>query len=166
MWADIAEHFQRTPAQLAVARTLLTHGFRVAEGRVYSGDVEISDAAIARAADVDRRVVASTVETIVDEPDLRAVFANLRPVAHLKEVAPEMGWSSLEIIVRDAREPGILADVTSIIAGARISIRQAIADDPDLVEDARLFVVTESQVPMELIPEIKAVDGVESVVIH
>lgn len=166
MWSDIAEHFQRTPAQLAVARTLLTHGFRIADGRVLSGDVEISDAAIARAAGVDRRVVATTVETIADEPELRRVFANLRPVAHLKDVAPEMGWSSLEIVVDDAREPGLLAQITEIIAEESISIRQAIADDPDLVEDARLFVVTESQVPMRLIPEIKGIDGVRSVVIH
>lgn len=166
MWSDIAEHFERTPAQLAVARTLLTHGFRVEDGRVHAGDVEISDAAIARAADVDRRVVASTVETIAGEPKLRRVFANLRPVAHLKDVAPEMGWSSLEIIVEDARAPGILAQITEIIAEESISIRQAIADDPDLVEDARLLVVTGSQVPMSLIPEMKEVAGVRSVVIH
>lgn len=166
MWADIAEHFQRTPAQLEVARTLLTHGFRVEEGQVYSGEVEISDAAIARAAGVDRRVVASTVETIAGEPQLQRVFANLRPVAHLKDVAPEMGWSSLEILVEDARQPGLLAQITEIIADESISIRQAIADDPDLVEDARLFVVTGSQVPMRLIPDIKEIDGVRSVVIH
>lgn len=166
MWGVVAEHFDRYPAQLKVARTLVTHGLRIEEGRVYCGEVEVTDSAIARAAGVDRRVVSSTVETIRDHAHLEEIFAAFRPTAHLKDVAPVMDWSSLEIVVDDASRPGILAAVSRIISEEGISIRQAIADDPDLVEDARLFVVTESPVPMELIPEMKDVEGVRSIIIH
>lgn len=166
MWGVIARRFERYPAQLKVARLLVTYGLRIRDGRVHCGDIEVTDSAIARAADVDRRVVSSTVETIGEDPELDRLFSRLKPTAHLMEVAPVMGWSSLEILVEDAREPGILAAVSRIISNEGISIRQAVADDPDLVEDARLFVVTESPVPMTVIPKMKELDGVNGIIIH
>ena len=95
-------------------------------GRVYSGDVEVADVALARAADVDRRIVRAAVETIDSEEELRKVFSALMPTAMLKNVAPVMGWSCIEIIPSDAHSPGILADVTGVIAQAGISVRQAL----------------------------------------
>lgn len=166
MWGAIAERFARYPAQLKVARVLVRHGLCVKDGGVRCGDIEVADTAIARAAGVDRRVVASTVETIRSDPDLEHVFARFHPTAHLKDAAPAMGWSSLEVLVDDPHAVGILASISRIIAREGISIRQAIADDPELTEDARLYVVTESPVPMRLIPWMRAVDGVHGIIIH
>ena len=56
-----------------------------------------------------------------------------------------MRWVVIEIVPSDAREPGILAHVAQVIAARGISIRQAIVDDPDLVEEPRLYVITESK---------------------
>lgn len=166
MWGAIAEHFDRYPAQLKVARVLVRHGLSIKDGRVHCGDIEVADSAIARAAGVDRRVVSSTVETIHAEPSLERIFSRFQPTAHLKDVAPVMGWSSLEILVDDPSQVGILAEISRIIAGEGISIRQAVADDPELTEDARFFVVTESPVPMSVIPTMREVEGVHSIIIH
>jgi predicted regulator of amino acid metabolism with ACT domain len=166
MWFSLSKYFGRYPSQGKVAKLLLTNGLRVKEGRVYSGDVEIGDLAIARAVNVDRRIVRSAVETIEKEEELRMVFAALLPTTMLKEVAPVMGWSCIEIIPTDAHVPGILADVTGVIAEAGISVRQALVDDPELSEEPRLYVITESEVPPELIPRIKNCRGVKSILIH
>ena len=88
------------------------------------------------------------------------------PTAMLKNVAPVMGWSCIEIIPSDAHSPGILADVTGVIAQAGISVRQALVDDPELSEEPRLYIITESMVPPELIPMIKTCRGVKSILIH
>jgi len=133
---------------------------------VFCGEVEIADAAIARAAGVDRRIVRSAVETIESNDELLKVYSRLRPTALFREVAPAMGWSAIEIIPVDAQMPGILADVAGVISSAGISIRQAIVDDPELSEEPRLYVITESPVPPELIPAIKNCRGVRSILIH
>ena len=70
MWETLTRYFQRYPAQSRVAQKLLTHGFAVREDGVYSGDVAISDTALARACKVDRRIINATVETIRREPVL------------------------------------------------------------------------------------------------
>jgi predicted regulator of amino acid metabolism with ACT domain len=166
MWYSLSKYFGRYPSQGRVARLLLTNGLRVKEGRVYSGDVEIGDMALARAAKVDRRIVRSAVETIESHEELRQVFSAILPTAMLKEVAPVMGWSCIEIIPTDAHVPGILADVTGVIAEEGITVRQALVDDPELFEEPRLYVITESEVPPELIPRIKTCRGVKSILIH
>jgi hypothetical protein len=77
-----------------------------------------------------------------------------------------MGWGVLEIIPDDVSRPGILAEITKMIAGANISIRQVIADDPDMVANPRAFIITERPIPGGLLPNVKAVKGVKGVVIY
>lgn len=145
---------------------LLENGLRVSSGSVYCGDIHLADSAIGRAAGVDRRIVRATVETIESSEELLSVFSRLRPTALLKDVAPVMGWGAIEILPNNAQTVGIIADVTGVIAKAGISIRQATVHDPELSAEPRLYVITESPVPPEIIPEIKACRGVKSILIH
>lgn len=165
MWNVLIDYFSRYPAQEKIARTMIRLGLCIRDGEVYCGEIKIADSALARAAGVDRRIVAATVETIGQQPELARVFSRFRPTVHMKEVAPAMGWGVLEIDA-DAGSPGILAGVTSAIAQEGISIRQAIVDDPEFVESPRLFVVTEREVPPELIPDLQRVPGVRSVTVY
>jgi predicted regulator of amino acid metabolism with ACT domain len=166
MWSSLSKHFGRYPSQGRVARMLLELGLRVRNGEIYCGEIKLADSAVGRAAGVDRRIVRATVETIQASEELAAVFGRLAPTALLRDVAPVMGWSAIEIIPTNASTPGIIADVTGVIAKAGISIRQAIVSDPDLSSEPRLYVITSAEVPPELIPEIRACRGVRSVVIH
>lgn len=166
MWARFKSAFKGFPAQEKVAQLMVTTGLRVHEGRVYAGEIRISDTAMARAAGVDRRVVTATVRTIEKSPDLHAFFDRLRPTCNLRDVAPLMQWGAIEIVPTNASKPGILAAVAAIIAEAGISVRQVIMDDPEVVDDPHGFIVTEAPVPERLLPRIKQVDGVKSVVLH
>lgn len=165
MWDLLTEFFERYPAQSRVARLLLDEGFSVREGDVWAGSVGLTDTAIARAADVDRRVVRSTVETIEENTELSKVFSKLEPTCHLRHVAPELGWGVLEIVPTDASKPGILAGVADVIAENGISIRQAIVDDPEMSEEPRLYIITERSIPSRILPKIQEVGGVQEVVI-
>ena len=166
MWSSLSKYFGRFPSQGKVARLLLENGLRVSEGNVYCGDIKLADSAVGRAAGVDRRIVRATVETIEGSTELFKVYSKLLPTVMLKDVAPVMGWTAIEIIPVNAQMPGILADVAGIIAKAGISIRQAIVDDPELSAEPRLYVITGAPVPPDLIPEIKACKGVKSILIH
>lgn len=165
MWETLTRFFERFPAQSLVAQTLLQQGLRVGNDGVYSGDVAISDTALSRACGVDRRIIRATVDTIRKEPDLWQVYSRLQPTCLLRDAAPALHWGVIEIVPSDAREPGILAHVAGVIARRGISIRQAIVDDPDLVAEPRLYVITEAPVPLEVIGEIREGKGVKSVVI-
>ena len=166
MWLLLSEYFGRYPSQGKVARLLISLGLNVKNCRVHCGDIEIADIALARAAGVDRRIVRSTIETIEAEKALHDVFAALHSTAMLRDVAPVLGWSCIEIVPTDAHSSGILAEIMGVIAEGGISVRQALVDDPLLMEEPRLFIITESTVPPEILPRIKACRGVKSIVLH
>ena len=166
MWGKIAKYFNRYPKRRKLAQKLLEYGLKVSDNKIYCGEIELSDSKIARAFDVDRRIIADTIKTINDEKDLQKVFFQLKPTCHLKDVATEMNWGVIEIIPEDPSTPGILADVAKVVADAKISIRQAIVDDFEFSEEPRLFIVTEKQIPGSLIPKIRKAKGVKALLFY
>lgn len=164
MWHDISFYFDQFPKRKKVAQKMLELGLRVHNHNVYCGSIELSDSKIARALSLDRRAVKATIETINNEPKLVKIFSKLKPTCHLRDMAGEMGWDVIEIIPKNASEPGILAKVATIIAEEGISIRQAIVDDFEMNEEPHLFVVIEKRIPPQIIPKIKNISSVKSVI--
>ena len=158
--------FDKYPAQGKVAQKMLEYGIGVKEGSPFCGEVKISFSALAKACGSDRRIVTSTIETIESSELLSGIFSNVQPTCSYKNVAPIMNWGVLEIVPEDVNRPGIISAVTGILAKKGINIRQVIADDPDVAEQPRAFIVTESQIPGALLQKIKAVPGVSAVVIY
>ncbi len=115
---------------------------------------------------MDRRVVDMTVKRIQEEPLLKKVFGNIRSIAFLVDVAPLLGLSVVIIHPMDARERGILSDVAMEIAKRGFSIRQAVSDDPYLTDDPKLTIITDKNIPGELIEEIGKLKSVKGVQIH
>lgn len=165
MWQVLIDHFRRYPAQERVVRLLIQHGLRIHDNKVHAGTIEIADTALARAANVDRRIVRSTVETILKDPRLAEVFQKFLPTLDLKDVGPGLGCGVIEIIPTNASQPGILAGVSKVIADGGLSIRQSIVEDPAFTDEARLYVVTEERIPGHLVPSLQAVEGVKGVTV-
>ena len=166
MWDRLRPHFKGFPAQEKVAQLMVIHGLRVNGTGVYCGAIALADSSLARAAGVDRRVVTATVQTVQRTPELLEFFSRLIPTCHLKDIAGLMNWGAIEILPDNAAKPGILAGVASVIAEAGVSIRQVIVDDPEIADDPRGFIITDSPVPERLLPRIRAVSGVKGVVLH
>ena len=166
MWKNLAKHFKGYPKRRQIAQKMLEYGLKIKDSKIYCGEIELSDSKIARALDVDRRAIAATITTILQHPELTKIFSQLRPTCHLKDIAPTMNWGVIEIIPLDPSMPGILAEIATLIANNKISIRQAIVDDFELYEAPRLFIVTETPVPGPLIPKIKNARGVKAVLIY
>lgn len=166
MWQVLIDHFRRYPAQERIVRLMIKHGLHIEGDKVHAGTVEVADTSLGRAANVDRRIVRSTVETILADERLRQVFTRFRPTLHLKEVAPMLGCGVIEVIPEDAGRPGILAGVSGLIARAGMNIRQAIVEDPDFMDEPRLFVVTDQRVHGDLIPQLQDVPGVRGVTVY
>jgi uncharacterized protein len=167
MWDRIKHKFEKFPARMVVASKIVELGLRVGKDRkIYCGDVEVSDVALARGTGVDRRSIRATVNVIIADPELAGIFNNLFPAgALLKNVAGDLGFGVVEIEAQ-AGDPGILARATYLISQENISIRQAHASDPELEENPRLTIITEKPIKGELIQEFLRIPGVKRVSIY
>jgi hypothetical protein len=65
--------------------------------------------------------------------------------------------------VADADEPGIVAQITTLIADRDIPIRQTISDDPEFTDDPKLYIITDEPLPGDLINRIVALPFVRKV---
>jgi len=160
----IMEKFADSPSQQAVIRLVLERGFSVNdEGRVVSGGIEIPNTGIAREVGVDRRVVDATTDAILADDQLRRIFQNISAIPSLMDLAPVLDLTALAITVRDAEETGIVAAVTGAIADRGISIRQTISEDPEFTDEPKLYVITDGEIPGDLLTEIRAMEFVHKI---
>lgn len=166
MWKMLEAHFRDAPAKLKVLRTFVELGLRVEEdGKVYLGDVEVPDSKIARAVGVDRRVVREAVKSILGDASLKRIFKGLKPAgAMLRDVASLLGYGVVEIRAKP-EAVGIIAEATALIAKEGISIRQIIAEDPELYPDPKLTIITDKPLPGDIIPKFLKIPTVKQVAI-
>lgn len=161
MFDEIMEKFEGSPSQQAVIRLLLERGFSVNdEGRVVSGGIEIPNTQIAREIGVDRRVVDSTTDAILDDEELRRIFQNISQIPSLMDLAPVLDLSTLTVAVTDAGRKGIVAAVTGLLAENGISIRQTVSEDPEFTDEPRLYIVTDEPIPGDVLNELRELEFV------
>ena len=164
MFDEIVGKFEGSPGRQSVVRLLLERGFSVNEdGRVVSGGIEIPDTGIAREAGVDRRVVDATTTAIREDGELRRVFANISSVPSLMDLAPVLDLTVLTVEVGDPDASGIVADITGMLAEADRSLRQVLSDDPEFADEPKLYLITDEELPGDLLVSIRELEYVRSV---
>ncbi|MFB6087965.1 MAG: amino acid-binding protein, partial [Haloarculaceae archaeon] len=77
-------------------------------------------------------------------------------VPSLMDLAPVLDLNVLTFVPTDADQPGIVAAVTSMIADRDISIRQTISEDPEFTDQPKLYVITDGEIPGDLINDIRS----------
>lgn len=148
-------------------KLLFERGFQVnEEGKVTSGSIEIAHTQLAKEAGVDRRVVDATTKTIISDELLSRIFRNVHSIPFLRDVAPSLGLGVIIIIPEDAADVGILAEVAGLISRSKVSIRQAVSDDPYLTDNPRLTIITDKKVPGEIVDKILELPSVKGVSIY
>jgi predicted regulator of amino acid metabolism with ACT domain len=163
MWRQISERLKEYPGRLRVARALVELGLSVRDGRVFCGEIEQSELKVARAVGVDRRTVRETAEFIESDSVLRSVFKGLKPAGpFLPNVARFLGYRVIEIYA-DPHAVGIVTEAASLISQEGISIRQAVADDPDLTPEPKLTLVVEREPSGDAIQKMLKIRGVTKV---
>ncbi|MDA4125166.1 MAG: amino acid-binding protein [Thaumarchaeota archaeon] len=163
MWPRIKEQFSRQVVRPDVVRKMIECGMRVSEDdKIYVGDVEVDYSAVARAVDVDRRVVKQTAQQIHRNRYLYSIFSRTRPMgASLVDLVSVLGYSAL-IIEADPKSPGVMAGVAEILSRHGMVVRQAIAEDPEMVPDAKMTLVIEGQLSGRALEELNALKTVKS----
>jgi len=161
MWRQISERLEEYPGRQKVARAFVELGLSIKEGnKIYCGGIELSDVKIARHLHVDRRTVRDTAQLISSDPVLNSVFEKLRPAGpFLADVAKFLGYSVIEIYA-DPHTVGIVAQAASLIAQENIAIRQAVADDPDLIPEPKLTLVVEKEPTGTILQKMLKIPGV------
>ena len=169
---EILQYFKNNEAQLRVAMTLLMRGLSVkpAPGRkaprIYLGDIPVPFRSVARACGVDWRTVRETVRRIVENPRLGEFFEKLENAGpFFRGVTKLLNYRCIVIeTVRD--QPGILAYVSSLLAEKNINILQVIAEHPLIVDNPRLFVIIQDEVPSDFVPRVLQHPAIRSVTVY
>jgi len=152
MFDEIMEKFEGSPSQQAVIRLLLERGFSVNDdGRVVSGGIEIPNTGIAREIGVDRRVVDSTTDVILDDPELRRIFQNISQVPSLMDLAPVLDLTVLSVAVDDAERGGDRRPGHGNARGQRHLDPPDHQRDPEFTDEPRLYLITDETLPGEVI---------------
>ena len=167
MWEKLDEKFDKYPARMKVAKKMIELGLSLnKDGKIYCGNLKISDKSLATAADVDRRAIRSTINIIQNDPELYNLFSNIMPAGTLlKNIAKSLNLGVIEIEVTSENE-NILSAVTKIISDKKINIRQAYAEDIEIEEYPHLTIITNEIVPGETINEFLKIKGVNRVSIY
>jgi hypothetical protein len=167
MWEKVNEKFKKYPARLRVAEKMIELGLSLNDdGKIYCGNLKISDKALATSAEVDRRAIKSTIEVIQEDEELYNLFSNIIPAGTLlKNIAKNLKLGVIEIEVGSESE-GILARTTDLISKKGISIRQAYAEDTELQSNPILTIITTEPVKGDLINEFLKIKGVTRVSIY
>jgi len=167
MWKKVSDRLRDYPERFAVARVLVENGLSIRDSKIWCNEILISAFSISKAAKVDRRTVIYAIKMIEDDDDLREIFKSIRPSgSSLKETARYLDFGVVEITPTDPKIPGILASSASLISERNISIRQAIVDDPELLPEPKLTLITEKKVPGDIIPKFLEIKGVSKVSIY
>ncbi|MBN2231139.1 MAG: amino acid-binding protein [Candidatus Thorarchaeota archaeon] len=167
MWRRIVDFFKDSPQRLIVAQAIVRHGFSVdGPGEIKCGDIRIPLKSLGNALNIDRRTVRATTEDICSNKDLCAFFKELRPAGpSLEGVRRVLGYGVVTILVESPENPGILSEVTSMIAGYGIPIRQVLAEDVAIYEEPCLKVITQNPLPGRVIETLASIKGVRKVII-
>jgi predicted regulator of amino acid metabolism with ACT domain len=167
MWEIISDKFRDSPRRLEVAQAIIRHGFKIeAPGIISCKSVRIPLKSIGDALGIDRRTVRATTEDICRDDRLFSFFSKLLPAGpSLEKVAKEMGYGVITIFVAAPENPGIISEVTSIIAGYGIAIRQVLAEDVAIYREPCLKVLTEGPLPGSAIEILTSITGVNRVII-
>lgn len=167
MWSQIQSMMEGHPERLKVVRILLENGLGLRGDSVYLNDIEVPVVRIAKSAGVDRRTVDETIRMVETNPDLKALFSNLRSAGlSLRGVAKQLGLGVVEIAVEDPHKPGIIAGASQLFSELGISIRQALVDDPELAPEPKLVLIGDKAVPGEIIPKLLKIQGVTRVSVY
>jgi len=161
------QYFEGFPSQLSVANFFLRNGISVRDDNAYVGEVKQSDSALARAIQVDRRVVRSTIERIMKYPELSNLFSKIGCIADLTDAASLLGCSALEIVPTDDSRPGTMAGIMTILSSAGINVRQAVVSSSRTgFGETHLMITVDGGIPGNIISAVREADGVAQVVIR
>ena len=160
MWKVVEKKFEHYPAQMKVATKMINLGLKTDEsGNIYCSDLKIGYKSLAEAAEVDRRAIKSTIDTIMNDKELSLIFKNIEPAgSSLKKIAKNIGLNAIEIVVGSESE-GILSKIADLFVKEGINIRQAYAKD-DKLANPTLTIIADGKVPPEILDNILKIDGV------
>lgn len=169
---EIEKRFKSSRAKARVAVELLRHGLSVKETpgweapRVFLNNIEVPYKSVAEACGVDWRTVKETLLDISRDPFLRELYARLESAGpFLRGVAKLLRYRCIVVeTVKD--QPGILAYVASLLAEKNINILQVVAEHPLLVENPKLYVIIENEVPGDFVPRALQHPAIKSVTVY
>jgi predicted regulator of amino acid metabolism with ACT domain len=166
MWQNVRRQFpeRRNTVRPEIVRKMIECGMRVSkDDKIFVRDVEVDYTAVAKAVGADRRVVKETVRQIRTDPYLFSIFSKTKPLGtSMVEFVAQLGYTAI-VIEADAESSGIMAGVAEILSRHGMVVRQALADDPEMVPDAKMTLVIAGPLTGQAMEELNGLKSVRSI---
>jgi len=166
VWQNVLRQFpdRRNTVRPEIVRKIIECGMKVSEDdKIFVADVEVDYTAVAKAVGVDRRVVKDTVKQIRMDPYLYSIFSKTRPLGtSIVEFVAQLGYTAI-VIEADPKSPGVMAGVAEILSRHGMVVRQALADDPEMVPDAKMTLVIAGPLTGQAMEELNGLKSVSSI---
>ena len=164
MWGNIRKQFERQVVRPEIVRKMIECGMRVSDDeKIFVDDVEVDYTAVANALDVDRRVVKQTARQIRQNRYLYSLFSKTKPLGtSLVDVVSQLGYTAV-VIEADPKSPGVMAGAAEILSRHGMVVRQAVAEDPEMVPDAKMTLVIEGQLSGDAMEALNGLKVVRSI---
>lgn len=134
--------------------------------RIYLGDMPVPYRSVARACSVDWRTVRETARKIVENPRLKEFFEKLENAGpFFRGVTKLLGYRCI-VVETYQDQPGILAYVSGLLAERSINILQVIAEHPLIVDNPRLYIIIQNEVPSDFVPRVLQHPAIKSVTVY
>jgi uncharacterized protein len=163
MWPNVRKQFERQVVRPDIVRKMIECGMRVSDDeKIFIDDVEVGYSAVARAVGVDRRVVKQTARQIRGNRYLYSLFSMTRPLGtSLVNLVSQLGYTAV-VIEADPKSSGVMAGVAEILSRHGMVVRQAVAEDPEMVAEAKMTLVVEGQLTGQAMEELRRLKLISS----
>ncbi|WP_010479981.1 hypothetical protein [Thermococcus zilligii] len=165
MMLILEEYFKDYPARRKVVEFLFENGLSVKNGKIYLRNVEVPVSELARVIGVNRKIIYHTIEYIENTYPLRLIFERLNPLPSLTEVAPLMGWEVLEIELEKDAYLKASSEVFRLLHENNIPVIEVFSRNLR-EEPAKLYIVIDGTIPVEVFVKIKDIQGFRKLIIH
>ena len=145
-----------------ILRKMMECGMRVSGGSIFVDNVVIADHALARALNIDRRVVKWTIEQVEKSKFLSSILSKTRPLGtSLADIAPQLGYIALVVEITGAPIP--ITDVIDILVRNGMEIKQILADSADITPHPKITAVAAGQLTDRTFGEIISLKQVKGI---
>ncbi|ASJ01340.1 regulator of amino acid metabolism, contains ACT domain protein [Thermococcus gorgonarius] len=165
MMLILEEYFKNYPARRKVAEFLFENGLSVKNGKIYLQNVEIPISELARVIGVNRKIIYHTIDYIEKTYPLKLIFERLNPLPSLIDVAPLMGWEVLEIELEKNAYLKASSEVFRLLHENNIAVMETFSRNLR-EEPAKLYIVIDGTLPVEVFVKIKDIPGFRKLIIH
>ena len=161
MFLILEDYFKDHPTKARITRELFDLGISVVGQKLYLSDMELSIGEISKKLNVNRRTLYETIAMISENPEIRKLMGNLRPIPDLGSVYKLFGGGTVTIEIQKGKFSYVFKQTLKVMERYSFFMREIRADN--CLESPSIRMLFHKDAPKRVYSEISEISGVKSI---